>query len=79
MSLLPTTSRGEDHLIQCQAQGAKEQLETSLQTLDDWMQTQQTEPGIQQEIMDGLRQWNAVMKTHLTTQTNPKQQERKKQ
>jgi len=60
-------AEGKDHLTQCQAMGAKEQWETLLQTLEDWMQTQQTEPGIRQEIIDGLRQWNAAMTTQTTT------------
>jgi len=36
-------AEGKDHLTQCQASGAKEQWEMVVQTLDDWMQTQQTE------------------------------------
>jgi len=49
---------GKDHITQCQAKEATEQWETSLQQLDEWLQTQQREAGIRQELILGLRQWN---------------------
>ncbi len=59
-------AEGKDHITQCQATGAKEQWETVLQTLEDWIQTQQTEPEIQQETIEGLRQWHTGMATQPT-------------
>jgi len=48
-------AEGRNHLTQCQAIGAQEQWETSLQKLEDWMHTEQTDPNIKMEIITGLR------------------------
>jgi len=45
------------HIFQCQAPKSKKQWETALQGLDNWMQVQKTHPGIRQEIIRGLSQW----------------------
>jgi len=45
------------HIFQCQAIKSKQQWETALQGLDDWLQVQNTHPGIRQEIIKGLCQW----------------------
>jgi len=49
---------GKDHITQCQVKEATKLWETSLQQLDDWLQTIQTEAGIRQELILGLRKWN---------------------
>jgi len=51
-------SKGKNHLTQYQATGAQEQWETTLQTLEDWLQTEQMEPSIKKEILDSLQRWN---------------------
>jgi len=45
---------GKNNITQCQEEEATERWETSLQQLNDWLQTQQTEPGIWEEIITGL-------------------------
>jgi len=45
------------HIFQCQANESKQQWELALQGLDNWLQAQNTHPGIWQDIITGLWQW----------------------
>jgi len=48
----------KDHITQCQATSAVEQWTQAFQSLDDWMQTLNTDPILRQDILDGLTRWN---------------------
>ncbi len=51
----PEPTKTKNHIFQCQATDSKQQWETALQGLDDWLQAQNTQPGLRQEIITGLR------------------------
>jgi len=53
--LEPTETK--NHIFQCQATDSKQQWETALQGLDDWLQAQNTQLGLRQEIITGLWTW----------------------
>jgi len=63
---------GKDHITQCQAEEANECWETSLQQLDDWLQTQQTEAGIRHKLISGLQWWNkGLSSTQMEEEQSP--------
>jgi len=53
----PELNETKNHIFQCQATDSRQQWETALQGLDDWLQVQNTQPGLRQEIITGLRRW----------------------